>query len=71
VAGRNPNTSENGLAAIHKMITSISPHPYKGNHEMETRNFIHSERRRTDSKKHQDKRPGIIILGDSMNCCTM
>jgi hypothetical protein len=68
VAGRNPHTPENGLAAIYKIetvITSRSQHPYKGNHEMETSKIIHSSTMRTDSKKHQDKRPGIIVLGDS------
>ena len=45
VAGRNPHTPENGLATNHKtetVITSRSPHPYKGNYEMETNRIIHS-----------------------------
>jgi hypothetical protein len=32
---------------------------------METSKIIHPSTTRTDNKKHQDKRPGIIILGDS------
>jgi hypothetical protein len=32
---------------------------------METSKTIHSSTMRTDSKKHQDKRPEIIVLGDS------
>jgi len=68
VAGRNPCTPENGSAAIHNIepvITSRSPHPYEGNCKMETSKTIHSSTTRTDNKKCQDKRPGIIVLGDS------
>jgi hypothetical protein len=67
VAGGNPHSSKNGLVAIHNnetVITSRSPHSFKGNHEMETSKIIHPSTTRTDNK-HQDKRPGIIILGDS------
>jgi len=65
VAKRNPRTSENGSAAIcniETVITSRSPHPHEGNCEMETSKTIHSSTTRTDN---QDKRPGIIVLGDS------
>jgi hypothetical protein len=68
VAGRNHHTSGNNLAAIHDtetVITSRPPHPYKGNHKMETSKIIHSSTTKTDNKKHQDIRPGIIVLGDS------
>jgi len=67
VAERNPRTSENGSAAIHNIETAItsSPHPYEGNCEMETIKTIHSSTTRTYNKKSQEKRPGIIVLGDS------
>jgi len=35
---------------------------------METNRIIHSSATRTNNKKHQDKRPGVIILGDSHAC---
>jgi hypothetical protein len=50
---------------IAMVITSRSPHPYKGNLGMETSKVIHSSTTGMDNKKHQDKRLGIIILGDS------
>jgi hypothetical protein len=71
VATRIPHTSGNNLAAIHNIETVIilrSPHPYKGNHEMETSKIIHSSTMRTDNQKHQDKRPGITIWGNSHAC---
>ena len=69
VAGRNLYTPVNGSAAPHNIemvITSRPSQPYKGNHAMETSGIIHSLSTRKGIKKYKYKRPGIIVIGDSL-----
>jgi hypothetical protein len=80
VVGRNPHTSENNLSAIHNfemVITSRFPHPYKGNHGMETSKIIHSSTMRRitrnirikeqESSYWETATPADVLE----NCCTM
>jgi hypothetical protein len=50
------------------VITSRPSHHYKGIYGMETSKIIQPLTMEKNNKKHQARRPGIVILGDSHAC---
>jgi hypothetical protein len=68
VAGRHPHTPETNSAvtqSIETVITSRPPQHLERTHELKTRKTIKPPTVEKKNKNHQDRKPRIIILGDS------